>query len=72
MLGALGMAGMHLETARCPWWYPLLLEADRLHCPPWTLLGLSEISVFWRDVAHKAIAAENGARNDLRAMTLRT
>jgi hypothetical protein len=45
-----------------PDWYPLLVAADRLHCKPWELLGLEEISVWWTDIALKAITAEGRAQ----------
>lgn len=39
----------------CPDWYAVLLSADRLHCPPWELLGRSE---YWRSIAVMARRAE--------------
>lgn len=38
-----------------PDWYYLIRAADRLHCTPWQLL---EQSIYWRDIALKAISAE--------------
>lgn len=49
----IGMDGL---MGHCPDWYYLLRAADRLHCPPWQLL---EQSVYWQDIAIKAISAEN-------------
>jgi len=39
-----------------PDWYYLIRAADRLHCTPWELL---EQSIYWQDIAVKAISAEN-------------
>lgn len=39
----------------CPDWYAVLLASDRLHCPPWELLGRS---IYWQDIALAARKAE--------------
>lgn len=50
------------ESAWCPAWYPLFVAANYLHVPPWELL---DQSVYWRDKALIAQAAEAGARKIL-------
>ena len=41
-----------------PDWFLVLRACDRLHCKPWELL---EQSIYWQDIALKAITAENEA-----------
>jgi hypothetical protein len=43
-----------------PDWYYLVRACDRLHCKPWELL---EQSIYWQDIALKAISAEVEAEN---------
>lgn len=50
-LGFEGLPGM----GYCPDFYILLRACDRLHCKPWELL---EQSIYWQDVALKAISGE--------------
>jgi hypothetical protein len=47
--------GMDGKVGYVPDWYYLVRAADRLHCTPWELL---EQSIYWQDIALKAISAE--------------
>lgn len=51
------------DTAWCPWWYPIIKAAQYLGTTPWDLL--ENRSIFWRDVAIKAMSAETGAKKIL-------
>jgi hypothetical protein len=45
-----------------PWWYPVLIAADRLHCPAWDLMEGPDHRWFWEQAALLARNAENQKR----------
>jgi len=51
--------GEETETAYCPDWYPIIQAAKYLNVSPWELL---DRSVWWRDKALIAMAAESQAQ----------
>jgi hypothetical protein len=52
--------GMDGKMGYVPDWYYLLRASDRLHAPAWDVL---EHSIWYQDIALKAIAAENAGEN---------